>query len=230
MTVLFRCPNCAGLIHDSTAERCAFCGALLALTAPLVPPPALATSPSGSDSPGQALRALRDDPRWSEWALRQISVASVRSGIGSTLAAGLLITAFAVGFLVVVVRISGQTSTASPRSFLLPMAALRALAVLFALAFLIAAFSIVVRAVRGGIELASSPTQARPARVVARSTSDESASAADPRHLHGRVTLEFEDGSRNTYEMKGRTLWLLAEGDLGVAYTRGPHLLDFARA
>ena len=77
--------------------------------------------------------------------------------------------------------------------------------------------------VRRAGKLATGELEREPAAVVSQRTSRGENSSTD------HVTLEYENGDREEYQVSRKLAGQLAVGDMGVAYEKGGYLVDFAR-
>ncbi len=229
----FRCAHCGGLSQLAPKGICEFCGLQLEI-APAPPAAGESTSAAAPVTPaGRAsaadLASLRTDPRWAVWQAYEPALSRHKSSAGCGVASslvGLLVVSFVAWFFFkLATRGAGVPAGAATA-----ITSARLLLMLFLAVFVGLAARSVVRASRRASSLVSSPTRKRPARVVVRRThvlgSSEDSGSSVTRYL---ATLEFEDKTREEFSLHGKLLSEVAEGDVGIAYTRAEHLLDFLR-
>ncbi len=242
-----RCSHCGALTAFDAKPTCAFCGALLTLPkfGPPVSPVDAAPVPerrgpdrkepdqpepqarAAESGPAQELLQLRQDPRWSAWQAHEPQWNRAKASAGARLAVSLLallvLLLVASGFGAFAQLISFSVLGGSPWPSLLVLA-------FFGLFIAVAARN-VLRSSRKANQLISNRTAKRPARIVQRrvevsGTSADSSSSFE----QALATLEFEDGSREEFVLHGKLLGEAVVGDVGIAYSRGTHLLEFLRA
>lgn len=101
--------------------------------------------------------------------------------------------------------------------------------------FLIAAIVIggivfsVIKGLRTWSRNNASPLLTRPASVIAKRTEVRGGSGNTSASTDYYVTFQFEDSSREEFEIKGTQFGLMAEGDQGELEFQGTRFLDFRR-
>lgn len=197
-----RCSNCGAPPRRGAARFCTYCGA--AFPAGQAPPP------TALEGRARALALIQEQTEFAEAMRRTPSVAMHVAGGGCGIAfVGVWIA------MVFVFFVAGSSMTHGS-----PVALPFKLIPLFMLgggAFLL--FTLLRRTGR----LAAGKLEREPAAVVSQRTSRGENSSTD------HVTLEYENGEREEYQVSGRLAGRLAVGDMGVAYEKGGFLVDFAR-
>ena len=225
-----RCNHCGGLSQVAPKGICEFCGLQLQSPVPAAQVAAPTRAPAAVDG-GSAtdLERLRADPRWEVWQAYEPALTRHKAWAGNGIAASLLGLLVACCAAWIFFRLATRGTGLVPREAT-SINPPRLLLVIFLGVFVSLAARNVMRASRRASSLVSSPTAKRPARVVVRRTHVSGASgdssSATTRYM---ATLEFEDKTRQEFALHGKLLAEVAEGDVGIAYTRGEHLLDFLR-
>jgi hypothetical protein len=75
----------------------------------------------------------------------------------------------------------------------------------------------------------ASPILTRPARIVAKRTNVWGGSGESSASTDYYVTFQFEDNSREEFQIKDAQFGLMAEGDHGELESQGTRFLDFRR-
>ncbi|MFM9329390.1 DUF2500 domain-containing protein [Paenibacillus mesotrionivorans] len=75
----------------------------------------------------------------------------------------------------------------------------------------------------------ASPILTRPARIVAKRTNVWGGSGESSASTDYYVTFQFEDNSREEFQIKDAQFGLMAEGDQGELESQGTRFLDFRR-
>ncbi|MBK8178648.1 MAG: hypothetical protein IPK67_07105 [Planctomycetes bacterium] len=167
-------------------------------------------SAAGAISLAARFEAAQRHPELPELMRREPSVTRQMLGEGCSVAGLTLFTTLSsIGLLVFL--------TASRRS---PLWVVPLFFVLLGL-FLLAA------ATKRGSRIHAAPLARDLACVVDKRTEISGADSTTTTKYH--ATLERTDGQRTEYEVDGRVAGLMAQGDLGVAYTKAELLVDFQR-
>jgi hypothetical protein len=228
-----KCPQCGARIQRADGRFCEFCGYELAAPAPAASPAGPVTHPgahpdahpsahpnvgsgvgtvsaAGAISLAARFEAAQRHPELPELLRREPSVTRQMLGEGCSVAGLTLFTTLSsIGLLVFL--------TASRRS---PLWVVPLFFVLLGL-FLLAA------ATKRGSRIHAAPLARDLACVVDKRTEISGADSTTTTKYH--ATLERTDGQRTEYEVDGRVAGLMAQGDLGVAYTKAELLVDFQR-
>jgi hypothetical protein len=195
------CPNCGARSPEAHARFCAFCGfELPAPAAPAAPLPPL-------DLPAR-FHALRRHPGFE--ALQ----GHVPAGGGRQ--AGALAHVLSAAALVAVGLLLLFPALAFP-----PVAV--AVVVVVALGVLLLASAAAKAFTQGRGKLVRVPA------LVADERTDLAGGGDGGMSTRYYLALESERGTREEYEIDGRLAGKVAPGDLGVAFFKGPRLIDFER-
>ncbi len=194
------CPHC-GARPRSLGKFCEFCGSLL-LVPPVVAESALV------ESLERRFERLESHPSFA-------SLLSKRPSAAGKIASSMIGVVFAAVFIVV----SGMMVFAF--SFTGPL-------VLVPLLILGVGIYVFLRALGQGTRLATAELVARPA-VIAGERTRIDGGGDGPGHTQYFVTIEARDGKRTELAASGLLVGRVAEGDIGVAYVKADHLLDFER-
>lgn len=194
-----RCSNCGAPPRRGAARFCTYCGAAF--------PAAQAPPPSALEGRARALALLQEQREFAEAMRRTPSVAMHVAGAGCPIAFLCVWIAMAIGMGVFAGGFGG-----APFPFALVPFGMAAVGVFMLLTL-----------VRRAGKLATGKLEREPAVVVSQRTSRGEKSSTD------HVTLEYENGDREEYQVSGKLAGQLAVGDMGVAYEKGGYLVDFTR-
>lgn len=194
-----KCPQC-GARPRTLAKYCEFCGTQLPL-APLADSPAV-------ESHEQRFERLEREPAFATLMQKRPSAAGP---VANSAFAAL----FMAGFIVVAGMMTFAFAPAGPL-MLVPLLILLVGVVLF------------LRTLGKGAQLATSEMSARPALIAGERTRVDGGGDG-PGHTRYFVTLETRDGKRTEFNATGSLVGRVKEGDIGVAYVKADHLVDFER-
>jgi hypothetical protein len=144
---------------------------------------------------------------------RQPSDTGVVVGYGARAVFGLVFAGFAVFFFFV-------SSGMGAGGFLFK---------LVPLILLIVGIGIAVKSGAGAAKVRSSPLRRVPVLVVDERTEVSGGGRNSSATTTYYVTLQYESGRRREFEVGSKVSGQIAEGDMGLAYTKAYHLLDFDR-
>ena len=198
------CPNCGAGVARERARFCEYCGTELPKPerTPVQP---VVVSPFGDKE--QRFAALSAHERLDALMRHRPSSAGAAAGM-----------AFGLGFAIVFTAISAVITV----MFALAAGPCAA----FPLLFVLLGVGLIVVTMKKGADFASSKTEPRPALVLDERTAVSGGENTSTRYY---LTLEFPDGERSEFEVKGSLSGELTTGDMGIAYTRSDVLLDFQR-
>jgi hypothetical protein len=197
-----RCSGC-GARPAADAVACSFCGTPTGFLAPQPEPP-----PRDPDEERRArMRELGRSPQFEVLAGRSPSTAGVIGGF-------VVLTLFGTAFAAVSCFIASR----APRHGLFGV-----MPVLFTLI----GIGIGVTGIAKWIAFANAPLRVFPSYVVAKRTHVTGGKNSSTSYF---VTLESERGARTEHKATGSAYGLVREGELGVAYVQGGHLLEFRAA
>ena len=200
------CPNCGAPASRLSARFCEYCGTELPRPVP-APQPAPA-SPVGDVA--ARFTALEHAPELEELLKREPATGAIalQQGLGI----GGIVVFVLIGLLA-----TGVFFLICPPLGLVPLV----IVVVGALAF------------SGQLSrrnrFAKSSLQRVPALVVDERTKISGGGGSFSASTSYLATLEFPDGSRREYPVDDTTAGKLTQGDMGIAYLRADHLLDFGR-
>lgn len=199
------CPNCGATVESRSARYCEFCGYELLSSQTPTPPP-----PDPAEQRRFLFERLRSAGEFDRLLAHQPRIGPLLVGPMVGIAFGLVMVAMGIGMSCLFGAVGGA-----------PFALVPLLAVVFAIAMLVVTVPRVY-------ELTSSPLLRVPARVLDKRNEvagwgggHRSASTRD------LVTLEDEHGRRRQYFATSRLAGRIVPGDLGVAFLKGRHLVDF---
>jgi hypothetical protein len=172
----------------------------------------VALSPAGRTEPGDPFEAVRAHADYSSLMDLRPSSAGLYVNPVASVIAGVLF----VGFGVIWIAFTSNGPWPSG---------------LAAVGLLIVAIGVAV-AIHGFVRigrLLSAPVRTSPARIVGKRTEVWGGGTDTSASTTYFLTLELEGGARRELSTGGRVYGLVAEGDVGVAFTRGVSVLDFRR-
>jgi hypothetical protein len=199
------CPHCGAKLRKRYQANCTYCGSRLEVESVDAP------GTSGPADHGARLALLKAHPRYPELLEHEPELGRHVLGGGCAVLFLTVWTLMAGGFAVM-----GGGTLVSEGLFGLPFLLIPGFMAAVGVAGL-------VHLVRKLQRFKSAPWRRVPAVVLGtrtRNTSDSSRSY---------LTLEFEDGERQEFPAEAKTTGTLTEGDVGVAYLRSDHLVDFER-
>lgn len=204
------CPHCGARLR-SEGRTCEFCGGLL--------PAADANAAPVVLSLERRFVELESHPQYPE-LLRK------RPSAKGRIAQGVVGTVFAGVFLVIAfIVLAGFGAFSWAAAQFTPFGALIIVIPLLAVGVGIYVFTRV--AVKTG-QLASAEMEVRPALIAGERTHVDGGSDG-PGHTSYFVTLEARDGTRRELNASGSLVGRVTQGDIGVAYVKADHLIEFER-
>ncbi|MCK6449081.1 MAG: DUF2500 family protein [Planctomycetes bacterium] len=196
-----RCPECSALLSAPTTDTCPYCGARF------VAAPQARAAPA----PGQTVSERV------AWLARQ---SDVRAALASSQPIESRrkppIARFVFGAAVIVLLVVMSQAFGRMSGLLASVPIGMAVVIGFGL----------VRSLLREQSIAATRADRRAAAVVAKRTHVSGGEHANTAYF---VTLEFEDGTRQEFDVDGKQFGLCAEDDLGIAEVQGPRLHRFQR-
>ena len=203
-----KCANCGAAPKEGDAEFCSYCGTEL----PRRPEPARAAPPSPYGDVQSRFVDLARHPDLPRAMRHTPSGAKHLIGLGCGIA-------FSILFITVSMVIMGGMDLAeAPFPF-----------TLFPFLFVGIGLAIGIVSLVKLVSFSNSPLMRKPAVVVGERTRVSGGGNNSSASTNYYLTVEFENGRRKEYATDGRTVGIVSEGDMGVAYLKGDVLLAFDR-
>ncbi len=201
-----RCGHCAAVVkHGADAAFCAFCGAEL-------PPVPVQSPPSRHDELEARFDALLAHPALERAKRKRPSGARVQAGNGLRTVFGLVFAA--VGGTIGLAALGNG----APGFF-----------ALIPLVFVGFGLWMAIKSAGKAASFAGARLRHLPALVAGERTEVSGGGQNSSATTTYFATIEFATGRRDEYEVHARLSGRLAPGDMGIAFIRGGHLLDFDR-
>jgi hypothetical protein len=202
-----KCGGCGARVTKDEARFCDYCGAELPRLAPEPP-----RERSGSERFEDAFAALAEHPEYERLLAFTPSTSKVTMGYGCGAAFGVL---FAVVSLVIM---GGFQKAGAPFPFSM-----------FPFLFVGIGIFVVVFSLSRAAKFSKAPLGRRRARIAGERTRVSGGGENSSASTSYYVTLEYESGRREEFSTSGKVVGEVSEGDMGIAYLKGGHLLAFER-
>lgn len=203
--MVLRCASCSGTLSHEMTE-CPYCGAVRADAPIASPPPSSPTPPTVEER----LAAIREQADFATWMRHSPSMTGHVAGTG-----------VAVVFLVVFIGVAIFMTT----MFQMAPAPMSYFPLLFVAFGIFGLFSVLKKSA----SFAKSPLERTPAHVLDERVSVSGGGKNSSASTAYYVTLTREDGNRQEFQTTGKIAGVITRDDVGVAYVKGEHLLDFRR-